>query len=116
MQRSEALDLFPVGALAQTQTERHRRLALATGFGSQAVWKPSAMNFLTSALKNYPPLILHILDLFFYLGMFVGAALMALSYDSYEKLNVSRSGARPQPRLFTLALNRNRGRVPLERA
>jgi len=31
----------PVGALAQTQTERHRRLALATGFGSQAVWNRS---------------------------------------------------------------------------
>jgi len=42
MQRSEALDLFPVGALAQTQTERHRRLALATGFGSQAVWNRSS--------------------------------------------------------------------------
>jgi len=41
MQRSEALDLFPVGALAQTQTERRRRLALATGFGSQAVWNKS---------------------------------------------------------------------------
>jgi hypothetical protein len=27
--------LFPVGALAQTQTERQRRLALATSFGSQ---------------------------------------------------------------------------------
>jgi hypothetical protein len=26
-QRSEALDLFAVGALAQTKTERHRRLA-----------------------------------------------------------------------------------------
>ena len=42
MQRSEALDLFPVGALAQIQTERHRRLALATGFGSQAVWNRSS--------------------------------------------------------------------------
>jgi hypothetical protein len=41
MQRSEALDLFLVGGLAQTQTERHRRLALATGFGSQAVWNRS---------------------------------------------------------------------------
>jgi hypothetical protein len=34
MQRSAALALFPVGALAQTQTEGHRRLALVTGFGS----------------------------------------------------------------------------------
>jgi hypothetical protein len=41
MQRSEARDLFPVGALAQTQTERCRRLALATGFGFQAVWNRS---------------------------------------------------------------------------
>lgn len=41
MQRSEALDLFPVGVLAQTRTERHRRLELATGFGSQTVWNRS---------------------------------------------------------------------------
>src|SRR5438094_9320595 len=41
MQRSEALDLFPIGALSQTQTGRHRRLALATGFGCQAVWNSS---------------------------------------------------------------------------
>ena len=41
MQRAEALDLFPVGALSQTQTGRHRRLALATGFGCQAVWNRS---------------------------------------------------------------------------
>ena len=41
MQRSEALDLFPIGAVAETQTERHRRLKLATGFGSQAVWNRS---------------------------------------------------------------------------
>ena len=41
MQRSEARDLFPVGVLAQTQTERRRRLALATGFGSQATWNRS---------------------------------------------------------------------------
>ena len=34
MQRSETLDLFLVGARAQTHPERHRRLALATGFGS----------------------------------------------------------------------------------
>src|SRR4029077_11419245 len=33
--RSGARDLFPVGALAQPQTERQRRLALATSFGSQ---------------------------------------------------------------------------------
>jgi len=30
MQRSEALDLFPVGALSQTQTGRHRRLNYRT--------------------------------------------------------------------------------------
>jgi len=41
MHRSETFNLFPGGALAQTQTERHRRLALATGFGSQAVWNRS---------------------------------------------------------------------------
>lgn len=41
MQRSEALDLLPVGALTQTQTEHYRRLALATGFRSQAVWNRS---------------------------------------------------------------------------
>ena len=41
MQRLEARDLLPVAALAQTQSERHRRLALATGFGSQAVWNKS---------------------------------------------------------------------------
>jgi hypothetical protein len=34
MQRSAALALFPVAALAQTQTEGHRWLALVTGFGS----------------------------------------------------------------------------------
>jgi hypothetical protein len=33
MQRSDALDLFPVGALAICETERLRRLALATGSG-----------------------------------------------------------------------------------
>ncbi len=40
-QRSEAREVFRIAPLARTQTERHRRLALATGFGSQAVWNRS---------------------------------------------------------------------------
>jgi len=38
---SEGRDLFLIAPLARTQSERSRRLALATGFGSQTVWNKS---------------------------------------------------------------------------
>jgi hypothetical protein len=37
----EAREVFLIAALARTQSERRRRLALATGFGSQIVWNRS---------------------------------------------------------------------------
>src|SRR5262249_7240284 len=36
-----ALDWLAVAPLARTQSERRRRIALATGFGSQVVWNRS---------------------------------------------------------------------------
>ena len=41
MQRWEALDLFPVGALLKLRPSGIVGLRLATGFGSQAVWNRS---------------------------------------------------------------------------
>jgi hypothetical protein len=40
-QRSEGREVFRDRGLARTQSERDRRLALTTGFGSQTVWNRS---------------------------------------------------------------------------